>query len=231
MLCGSRSVYGIGQWARDRLADAPELLQALGVKKGLCPSVPTLHRVFKRMAASEFEGALGRWFAATGLEPGETLGIDGKTLRGIHGEEVPGVHLVSAYAVHAKAVIGQIACQGKGHELEGVRQLIESLPLEGNLVVGDALLCQRDICARIVEGGGDYLTVVKENQPALLEEIQRALSPLGLDPGAKLPARFEAARALLREGETRVSLLPLKSCPSRCCPRGCGGSCSGRGSR
>jgi predicted transposase YbfD/YdcC len=74
-------------------------------------------------------------------------------------------------------VIGQIACQGKGHELEGVRQLIEQLPLEGNLVVGDALQCQRDICARVVEGGGDYLVPVKKNQPALRRDIRRAFSP------------------------------------------------------
>jgi hypothetical protein len=179
MLCGARSIYAIGQWARERLVDAPGLLEALGVKKGLCPSVPTLHRVYKKMPAGEFEAALGGWFAAMGLEPGETIGIDGKTPRGIHGEEVAGVHLVSAYAVHAKAVIAQFACQGKGHELEGVRELIERLPLEGNLVVADALQCQRDICERIVERAGDYLLPVKENQPALLEDIRRAFSPSG----------------------------------------------------
>jgi len=81
--------------------------------------------------------------------------------------------------VHARAVIGEIACQGKGHELEAVRQLIERLPLQGNLVVGDALQCQRDLCARIVERGGDYLVPVKENQPALRADIQRAFSPAG----------------------------------------------------
>jgi len=177
MLCGARSIYAIGQWARERLEDAPELLEALGVREGLCPSVPTLHRVFKRMPVEAFEAALGGWFTARELAPGETIGIDGKTLRGIHGEEVAGVHLVSGYAVHARAVLEEIACQGKGHELDGVRQLIERLPLEGNLVVGDALLCQRDICARIVERGGDYLVPVKENQPALLEDIRRAFSP------------------------------------------------------
>ena len=179
MLCGARSIYAIGQWARERLEDAPELLEALGVRKGKCPSVPTLHRVFKRMPAADFEEKIGRWLQATGLEPGETIGIDGKTLRGIHGDEVPAVHLVSAYAVHARAVIGEIACQGKGHELEAVRQLIERLPLQGNLVVGDALQCQRDLCARIVERGGDYLVPVKENQPALRADIQRAFSPAG----------------------------------------------------
>lgn len=177
MFCGARSIYAIGQWARERFEDGPELLEALGVRKGKCPSVPTLHRVFKKVSATLFEETIGGWLKSTGLEPEETIGIDGKTLRGIHGEEVPGVHLVSAFAVHAKAVIDQVACVGKGHELDGVRQLIERLPLEGNLVVGDALLCQRDICENIVEGKGDYLFPVKKNQPALRRDIRRAFSP------------------------------------------------------
>lgn len=177
MLCGARSIYAIGQWAHERFEDAPELLEALGVRPGKCPSVPTLHRVFKKVAASLFEEKVGGWLRSTGLEPRETIGVDGKTLRGIHGEEVPGIHLVSAYAVHARAVIAEVACQGKGHELDGVRQLIGQLPLEGNLVVADALVCQRDVCERIVEGGGDYLIPVKENQPALRTDIERAFSP------------------------------------------------------
>lgn len=179
MLCGAKSIYAIAQWAKERFEDAPELLEALGVRKGKCPSQPTFHRVFKRVSAAAFEAALGGWLRSTGLEPGETIGIDGKSLRGIHGEEVPGVHLVSACAVHAKEVIDEIACAGRGRELDGVRQLIERLPLKGNLLVGDALLCQRDICQRVVEGGGDYLVPVKENQPSLQREIARAFSPSG----------------------------------------------------
>lgn len=177
MLCGAKSLYAIGQWARERREDAPQLLEALGVRHGKCPSVPTLHRVFKKMPVADFEEKIGGWLRSTGLQPQETIGIDGKTLRGIHGEEVPGVHLVSAYALHAKAVIDQVACAGKGHELDGVRQLIDRLPLQGNLIVGDALLCQRDICAKIVKGEGDYLFPAKKNQPTLRQDIRRAFSP------------------------------------------------------
>jgi len=179
MLCGCRSVYAIGQWARERMDDSPGLLEVLGVPAGRCPSVPTLHRVFKGLPAAVFERTLGEWLRRTRLEPKEAIGIDGKALRGIHGEEVPGVHLVSAYAVHAKAVILQMACEEKGRELETARQLIEQLPLKGNVVIGDALLCQRDICRQIGDGEGDYILPVKENQPSLRAEIARAFSPSG----------------------------------------------------
>jgi predicted transposase YbfD/YdcC len=39
------------------------------------------------------------------------------------------------------------------------------------VVTGDALYCQRALCAQIVAQGGDYLIVVKGNQPALQEAI------------------------------------------------------------
>ena len=54
------------------------------------------------------------WLINSGVELGEVLSLDGKTLRGIHGEEIPGVHLVSAYAVRCGAVLAQAATPGKG---------------------------------------------------------------------------------------------------------------------
>ena len=49
--------------------------------------------------------------------------------------------------------------------------LLEQCTLAGRLVSGDALYCQRAFCARVLAGGGDYLVVVKANQPQLYEAI------------------------------------------------------------
>jgi len=38
-------------------------------------------------------------------------------------------------------------------------------------VTGDALYCQRHLCAQIVAAGGDYLLIVKANQPRLYQDI------------------------------------------------------------
>ena len=59
------------------------------------------------------------------------------------------------------------------HEAElGVAPaIIKDLPLAGRLVTGDALYCQRHLCASIRDGGGHYLIIVKGNQPALFEDI------------------------------------------------------------
>jgi len=88
------------------------------------------------------------------LKVGEGIAVDGKTLRGIHGEQLPGVHLISAYAHRKGIVLAQRAAGGKGQELEAVKAVLESLDLKGQIVTGDALLAQRDICQKIREKGG-----------------------------------------------------------------------------
>ena len=177
MLSGARSLYAIAQWGRERLADGPDLLVALGLPPGRSPSVATVHRVFKRLDVGAFERALGEWLARTLVPPDEPLAVDGKTLRGIHGEEIPGVHLVSVYAVSAGAVLAQIAAEGKGKELAAAKEALAEVSLEGRIVMADALLTQREVCQQIVGSGGDYLLPVKENQPALLRDLEEAFSP------------------------------------------------------
>ena len=53
--------------------------------------------------------------------------------------------------------------------------------LEGRVVTGDAIFCQRDLSKEIVDQGGHYFFVVKDNQPSLKEaiaaEFQAAFSP------------------------------------------------------
>lgn len=57
-------------------------------------------------------------------------------------------------------------------ELSAAPGILAALPLRGCLVTGDALYCQRALCAQVVSARGDYLLVVKENQPGLYEDIR-----------------------------------------------------------
>ena len=53
-------------------------------------------------------------------------------------------------------------------------RLLEMIDLEGMIVTGGAMFCQKTITSRIVEKGGEYLLPVKENQKDLREEITAA---------------------------------------------------------
>ena len=56
-------------------------------------------------------------------------------------------------------------------ELTVAPALLEMLCLEGRLLTGDALYCQRGLCKKVNDRGGDYLVVVKRNQRRLYDDI------------------------------------------------------------
>jgi hypothetical protein len=102
--------------------------------------------------------------------------MDGKTVRGSRDGEVPGQHLVSAYYAEAQAVLAQVKVDAKTNEHKAALQLLGILPVKGNIITGDAMFCQRDVCAKIVEAGGDYVFTVKDNQPSLATDIRAGLT-------------------------------------------------------
>lgn len=150
MLCGARSLYAIAQWGREHR----KVARALGFDRGVTPCVATWHLLFKRLDRAALERVLGQWFQDQGVVEGEALAVDGKTLRGIHGEEVPGVHLVAAYAHRRGTVLAQRAVGEWGNELTALPDLLDQLPLEGQVVTGDAQFTQREVCQQIVAKGG-----------------------------------------------------------------------------
>jgi hypothetical protein len=183
VLCGARSQSAVAQWVRERLADEPALLAALGFPPGRGTCVATLHRVYRALDAAAFERAVGEWLATMVVGAGDAVAVDGKTVRGVpgHGEDgeyVPGLHLVAAYAHRAGAVLAQVRAAGKGHELAAAVAVLAQVPLAGRVVTGDALLTQRALCRQVLDGGGDYVLPVEENQPALRESLAQAFSPL-----------------------------------------------------
>ena len=186
VLSGARSLYAVAQWVREREEDDPSLLEALGFPSGRSTCVATVHRVYRALDVDAFERAVGGWLATAVVAPDDAVALDGKTVRGVpghvergaSGEYVPGLHLVAAYAHGAGAVLAQVRAPGKGQVVAAVGAVLAQVPLAGRVVTGDALLTQRAVCQQILEGGGDYVLPVKENQPALRESLVQAFSPV-----------------------------------------------------
>ena len=91
------------------------------------------------------------------------------------------MHLVAAYTHRAGAILGQLQTAGKGQEIAAAQALLAQVPLAGRLVTTDALLTQREVAQQVVDGGGDYLLPVKDNQPILHADLATAFSPLAGD--------------------------------------------------
>ncbi len=50
--------------------------------------------------------------------------------------------------------------------------MLRGIVLEGRLVTGDAMFCQRDLSQQIIDAHGHYLWFVKDNQPTLRNDIK-----------------------------------------------------------
>jgi predicted transposase YbfD/YdcC len=117
------------------------------------------------------EDALSRWVRSRLPADLEQLSLDGKTLKGSRDGELPAQHLLSAYAPQVQAVLAQMRVQSTTNEHKAALQLLGLLPLAGKVVVGDAIFCQRDLAEQVVQQGGDYVFVVKDNQRGLETDV------------------------------------------------------------
>jgi len=182
MLCGYRSYTAIAEWGHHY---GEHLVRALGFTRR-SPCAATLHTVLRRVDREILEAQLGAWAEALlGEVPGtaeveDAIAIDGKTLRGSQKQGAPGAHLLSALAHRVGLTLAQQAVDDKTNEIPVALELLRHLVLEGRIVTMDALLTQRQLAEQIVAARGDYVMVVKENQPQLLDDIQTvfALAPI-----------------------------------------------------
>ena len=86
--------------------------------------------------------------------------------------------MLSAFAADLSLVIGDLAVAPDQNEITGAMALLKGLPLEGAVITGDAIFCQREICRYIRDGDGHYLFVVKDNQPELKAAIAESFGDL-----------------------------------------------------
>lgn len=63
------------------------------------------------------------------------------------------------------------AVDDKTNEIGAVEAILERLVLAGRIVTMGARLTQRAVAQQIVESGGDYVMIVKDNQPQLRSDI------------------------------------------------------------
>jgi predicted transposase YbfD/YdcC len=154
------------------------LKRFLALPNGI-PSHDTFERLFARLDPQQFQVCFRAWMVAlSGVLTTEHIAIDGKTLRGSRNAAsgLGPLQLVSAWATQNHLCLGQVAVDEESNEITAIPRLLELLDLHGALVTLDAMGCQKAIAQKIVEGGGDYLLVVKDNQEHLLEDIQECMS-------------------------------------------------------
>lgn len=178
LLANQQSVLAIAEWAA-RQSDA--ILRPLGLRAGQTPCQSTLQRVLAKLDAAAVSVALSRALAQAAPAPtgrgSQGIAIDGKAQRGRLQYASSGcpVHALSAVLHGTGLVLAQepiTAGDDKAEaELTVAPELLARLDWTGRVLTGDALFCQRDLCQQVLAAGGDYLLLVKDNQPLLRRDI------------------------------------------------------------
>ena len=163
MLGGARSLYAVAPVG----TGTPPVSPISGLRPGADAVRGNPASRVRRLDVDAFESASGRW-AQDCLGEGEaTINIDGRTLRGINGVELPGFRLVAAYPGESGLVLRQTGGSGESQGERTGDGLGPAVPTgtEGKGgYPGCPLLPARDLSLGVLEQGGDYFWMLKDNQ-------------------------------------------------------------------
>jgi predicted transposase YbfD/YdcC len=173
MVCGCDGPTAIHRWAANR---HDWLRHFLPLANGI-PSRDCIRRLLIALQPQAFQKCFLDWIShaihTDGPSAGKLVAIDGKTCRGSHdaGQGLGPLHIVSAWATEEGIALGQVATEEKSNEITAIPELLCQIELADTLVTIDAMGCQKEILGDIVDGGGDFVIAVKDNQPKLREAI------------------------------------------------------------
>jgi len=220
---GQRTAHAMADWVR---LHTVELIEALQVSRARLPSEATLRRALRSIDLTWLEQQVSRFVdglaAATPTAgtiqtiTGETLqgqAVDGKALRGarMHGVAP---HLVSLVRQGSGLVLAETAVAEKSNEITAVPRLLAGRDLSGTVTTLDAMHTQRTTAQQILDQGGHYVMVVKQNQPELYHAIQLLFDqPPWLEQER---AREYQAERFTNKGHGRREVRTLESSPSLC---------------
>ena len=187
MLCNLQNISDIHEWSKaESVRDF--LFKEFRIYK--IPSRAQLYNLIGCIKYEQFQKVFIEWVEDV-VKSGEsikTIAIDGKTICSTEkrkADDEESVHILSAVISESKLILGSMPCNKKISEPKVFRQLIEILNIKGAVVVADALHTTKKSAEKVVKEGGDYLFVVKDNNPGLKEEIELYVQNEHMDKCAK----------------------------------------------
>ena len=151
-----------------------ELLRRFRPFKDGTPSHDQLGDIYATLDAEQFQGCFIAWAAKMAGIPSGVVAIDGKTLRRSYqegGAKAP-IHMISAWSSGQNLVLGQMKVADKSNEIVAIPQLLDILTVKGATITIDAMGCQREIAAKIIEKEADYVLALKGNQGTLRDDVE-----------------------------------------------------------
>jgi len=103
----------------------------------------------------------------------ETIAVDGKAIRSTCGNNAKEkLHILTAYAVENGLCLAQRQVSEKTNEIPVFREMLDVLDIRGKTITSDAMGCQKDTVAKIIEKEGNYCIGLKGNQCTLHDDVR-----------------------------------------------------------
>lgn len=171
VVCGAEGWEEIEDFGNDR---EDWLRQYLPFDNGI-PGHDTIARVMSRLNPSALQSSFVAWMQdVVTMTDREVIAIDGKTVRRSFkgGKRKSAIHMVNAWAVANKVVLGQLKVDDKSNEITAIPELLSILAIKGCIITIDAMGCQTKIAQQIISQKADYVIGLKGNQPELSRAVR-----------------------------------------------------------
>ena len=201
-VAGADDFVELALWGGEHL---PFLRRFLPFARGI-PSHDTLCEVVAALDPALFKTCFTNWVERLRSPGPETIAVDGKTSRRSHARSRGRgpLHTVSAWATGQRLVLGQEAVSEKSNEITAIPLLLQRLELAGALVTIDAMGTQTAIARTILDGGGDYVLALTQNQPGCCAKVEALFAAPPAATAAGTHRTVESAHGRLEARTHRV---------------------------
>lgn len=133
------------------------------------PSHDTYQRLWDAINPDEFHEAFHEFTLLLSRFHKGYIHIDGKAVR--NSGFTKALPIVNAWCEANHLTLAQVRVDEKRNEITAIPKLLKLLDIEDRIITIDAMGAQREICAQIIEGKGDYVISLKKNQRSLYRDV------------------------------------------------------------
>ena len=204
-VCGLRNVHQIHQWAtNDRVSEF--LKEKFGIGHVSC--YYWILSLLKYVKPESLNRCFADWVYSFMPEKSRdmTISLDGKTICStLRMDKITSpLHIISAQVCELGLTLAQRCTDDKSNEITAVQELLKELKIKGNIVVADALNCQKETAEIIIKQKADYLLSVKDNHPNLKNDIEDFVQDAALQSIMNTASKVEKNRGRI---ETRTAFV------------------------
>jgi hypothetical protein len=175
-MAGETTLQAICEWIRYR---SRWLQDVLPTTRATFPCAATYSNVLRGVDPAHVNQVLMDLLTRVRAEKREAaeqehVVLDGKTLKGTQQHLAPDqrkMHHLNLYEAKTGIVLKEARVEEKAGELTHMDLFLTPVLLHERIISADALFTQHHFCQQVIAAGGDYLLVVKLNQPTLYEDL------------------------------------------------------------